>query len=138
MDNKLTLERQEHTHNSTIGSFYYNGEFICYSLELPWRDNKRGQSCVEPGLYELAHHLWKGKEPTFCLINEDKGVTHYDNADSKRSTILLHPANYPTEINGCIAPGMIKGFDVIRRSRDGFRKLRDIIIDNEIDFIEII
>lgn len=67
---------------------------ICYTIELPWLDNKQRVSCIPEGRYELTkrysrrfgHHL---------LVND---VTN-------RSYILIHAYNDALkESKGCIAP----------------------------------
>lgn len=133
----LVLERQEFTDKSTIGSIYYNGDFICYSLELPWRDNERGKSCIPVGEYELEYHQYKNYLDTYALVGET--VSHWCGEDRlQRCAILLHPANEPHEIDGCIAPGLEKGVDMVDLSAKAFRKLHNTIICKNIDKITII
>lgn len=68
--------------------------FICFTIELPWLDNKQRVSCIPEGRYELT----KRYSPKFghhLLVNEVKG----------RELILIHPANDAIkELKGCIAP----------------------------------
>jgi len=73
MNAGLVLERQRFTDKSIGGSFYVDGEFICYSLERPWVDNKPFVSCIPKGVYTLVPHEYKGKLNTFALVNEELG-----------------------------------------------------------------
>lgn len=69
--------------------------FTCYTLELPWRKNMRGVSCVPPGKYALV----KEYSPKFKeMLYELKNVPG-------RSECKFHTANYVNQLNGCIAPG---------------------------------
>lgn len=72
-------------------------------LELPWKNNERGVSCIPEGVYPVIKH----NSPKFgsCLW-----VREVPN----RSEILMHKANYvgsnnpktgKSDLLGCIAPG---------------------------------
>lgn len=76
-------------------------------IELPWRDNRSGISCIPPGLYQ-AHltHSDRFKRDVYVL----EGVPD-------RSAIEIHPANWAgdvalgfhTDLHGCAAPGLSRG-----------------------------
>lgn len=68
--------------------------FECYTLELPWKDNKRRVSCIPGGTYNAVKH----KSPKFGNSVWIKDVPN-------RSEILIHPANYVRQLLGCIAVG---------------------------------
>ena len=78
----------------TNGELSYRGQLICYCIELPWRNNKRGISCIPEGRYRLVkkfHHQH----------GEQMAVVHVP----QREGILIHPANFALrELKGCIAP----------------------------------
>jgi hypothetical protein len=38
--------------------------------------------------------------------------------------VLIHPANYASELRGCIAPGLIRGPQSMIRSRDALAQLK--------------
>lgn len=68
--------------------------FSCFTLELPWKDNKPQISCIPPGQYKLIHR------------SSPKYGNHLHVLDVPgRSYILIHPANYVSQLRGCIAPG---------------------------------
>lgn len=78
----------------TNGKLICEGKILCYTIELPWKNNEKKVSCIPEGKYFLQkrysakykHHL------------EIVGVP-------QRSMILVHPANYALqELQGCIAP----------------------------------
>lgn len=80
----------------TIGTLTFNGHFVCFAIELPWRDNIRNTSCIPEGSYEL--------KPRFSTRFDNHLHLQYV---KDRSLILIHPANNARkELQGCIAPVM--------------------------------
>ena len=78
----------------TNGTLTLNGHFVCFTIELPWKENKRNISCIPEGKYELKARY----SPKFKNHLEVLEVHN-------RSLILLHPANCALrELRGCIAP----------------------------------
>lgn len=65
-----------------------------YTVELPWRDNAVGESCIPPGVYRAIRH----DSPIF-------GSSLWLQDVPGRTEILVHPANAPHQLDGCIAPG---------------------------------
>jgi hypothetical protein len=77
----------------TQGILEWNGNLICYTIELPWLGNQRRVSCVPEGEY----YLQKRYSPKF-------GWHLYLQNVPGRDFILIHPANdAATELLGCIA-----------------------------------
>ncbi len=80
--------------NGTNGQLYHNGKLICYTIELPWLNNKPQVSCIPEGRYELVKR-YSAKYKHHLHVLNVKG----------RSYILIHPANdAKKELKGCIAP----------------------------------
>lgn len=78
----------------TNGTFLVSDRFLCHTIELPWRGNRRNVSCVPEGTYEIAPRFSKKFKNHLILKNV-----------AGRSLILLHPANdVQKELRGCIAP----------------------------------
>lgn len=114
---EIVIDRLESTDHGTFGKFSLDGN-IFYTLELPWRDNRRGISCIPKGEYEcfIRHSSKFGK----CY--EVKDVPD-------RSGILIHRGNYggdkskglKSDIEGCIllgkSTGAIKGQKCVLNSR---------------------
>lgn len=70
--------------------------FRCHTLELPWKDNRRGVSCIPDGLYDMALTM----SPRF-------GTRLWEVLDvPNRSGIRIHAANYVHQLKGCIALGL--------------------------------
>ena len=77
------------------GEITLDGHHLCWSMELPWRDNQHDVSCIPPGVYALAPHFREiGGLPSLALEHVPG-----------RAGILIHVANWPEQINGCIAVG---------------------------------
>ena len=76
------------------GSLFLDGRFICHTIELPWRENRKNESCITEGAYDVMVRFSK----KFGWHLHIKNVY-------QRKWILLHPANdAKTELRGCIAP----------------------------------
>ena len=88
----IQLRRAYHP-GGTNGTLLLYGKPVCYSIELPWRGNRRNESCIPEGRYRLRAYRSRRFGP--CLRVE--GV-------SGRNGILIHPANDSKQLRGCIAP----------------------------------
>jgi hypothetical protein len=76
------------------GRLFFYGEEICRTLELPWKENKPGISCIPEGSYALRRRF----SPRFKNHFEILGVPG-------RKYILFHAGNNALkELRGCIAP----------------------------------
>ncbi len=88
----------------TNGALFVHNQFLGFTIELPWLDNKRSISCIPEGSYELKARF----------SEKFKHHLHLQNVKG-RSLILIHPANdAKKELEGCIAPvqqlnGLAKG-----------------------------
>jgi len=90
---ELELIRMYRT-NGCNGKLFINGSLLCYTIELPWRDNQPQVSCIPEGRYELI----KRYSPR---LGHHLQVEHV----AGRDLILIHPANDALkELKGCIAP----------------------------------
>lgn len=90
---------------STIGGIFLGSERLSFSLELPWLDNQSGVSCIPEGEYELLKR------------HSDKHGWHLHlQGTGKRKLILIHEANYISQLRGCIAP-----VTTIENSKTGWR-----------------
>jgi len=113
----LILERAYHK-EGTNGTLFCSGHFICFTIELPWRENKRTISCIPEGSYELEPR-YSTKFQNHLLV---KGVEN-------RRLILLHPANDALEeLEGCIAPvTYLSGIGKGVQSRPAMQKLLSLV-----------
>lgn len=90
---ELLLEREYHA-SGTNGILSSEEQFVCFTIELPWRNNQRHISCIPEGVYPLA------------LRFSERHHYHLQVKDVPgRSLILIHKANDALkDLQGCIAP----------------------------------
>lgn len=92
----MILTRFAYLPTGTLGRLNTDeGQVQIYTLERAWLGNQRFVSCIPEGEYELAPFNGKRWKGVFELVNVPG-----------RSAILIHPANQPAELAGCIAPGI--------------------------------
>jgi len=105
---KVYLKRTEESDHGTFGYLAVpEVGFSCYTAELPWRDNKRGESCIPKGTYKLVPFS-SAKHPN---------VYQVENVPD-RDSILIHIGNYAGDTNkgfkadsdGCIMLGKSLGY----------------------------
>ena len=99
----------------TNGKLECEGKFICYTIELPWKNNETRVSCIPEGKYFIRKRY----------SNKFKWHLEIENVDH-RNLILFHPANNVLrELQGCIAPvTKLSGPGLGLMSRKAFEKLK--------------
>lgn len=124
---KATLRRLTMGDAGTFGVLEVNGREY-KTGELPWRDNKRGKSCVPAGVYNVS---W---EPSGKYGHKYKLQSVPD-----RSHILIHAANFVgdedlglmAQVDGCIALGSaiseLEGQMAVRGSKDAVKSFEDLM-----------
>lgn len=121
----------------TFGELFMNGSALCYTVEREWNNNLPSLSCVPAGTYRLKRH--KSPKYGFCFALEcpSVGVTIY--GPSQRTHCLIHAANFPHQLEGCIAPGIEMHSDKwgVANSRTAMNKLLEILVDDEYE-LEIV
>lgn len=75
------------------------------SMEREWADNRPRVSCIPPGRYELVR--WSGDRFPKHWALTGGTVRLYPGPEAKRSAIVIHAANFPRELEGCIALGTL-------------------------------
>jgi len=104
--------------DGTNGTVVCEGRILCYTIELPWKQNERAVSCIPEGKYFIRKRY------------SAKFKWHIEVVDVKnRSLILFHPANNALqELKGCIAPvTKLSGPGLGLLSRKAFAKLKDLV-----------
>jgi len=121
---KLKLIRTSSSDQGTKGLLLINGEFFCYTLELPWDNNIPNYSCIPPGVYKLQRHMFRGRRRCYHLLNVPN-----------RNWVLIHNGNlagdtrkgYKSNVEGCILVGKyfgkLHGQDAVLCSTPTLRKL---------------
>lgn len=102
----------------TNGKLECEGNFLSFTIELPWRNNVKRVSCIPEGKYLIR----KRYSQKFKWHLEIIGVR-------QRTIILFHPANNALkELNGCIAPvSKLSGPGMGLLSRNAFNRLKDFV-----------
>ena len=95
---KAILPRLISDDKETLGALMvYDGldkALDCKTIELPWEDNKKNVSCIPEGKYWINHRS-SSKYGDHLIVENVPG----------RSCILIHVANYVSDIEGCIGVG---------------------------------
>ena len=114
---ELVLQRA-YFKEGTNGTLFSSDNFLCYTIELPWLNNKRNVSCIPEGAYEVIPRFSKRFQHHLILKNV-KG----------RSYILFHPANNALkDLQGCIAPvTYLYGIGRGVYSKDALQKLLSLV-----------
>lgn len=129
MNNVFLVRSRSDDDQGIIGKVMIFGDhpFNCYSLELPWRDNKSSVSCIPDGMYT-------------CTIRKSNkfGVTFHVKDVPDRSYVLIHSGNYAGDVSkgwkthshGCILLGrkavIMNGQKAVTNSRstlDSFMRI---------------
>jgi hypothetical protein len=120
------------------------GDDEFYTVERRWADNAKGRSCIPEGTYTLERHNSRKFGRTFALVNHDLGIYHYPDPNADRAAILLHAANKPSELEGCIAPGLgiLKNSDgvpyAVTSSRDALEEVLSVLKEGDRITIQIV
>lgn len=105
------------------GILLVNGNILCCTLELRWRENLRNISCVPTGNYYV--NPYKSKK---------FGNTYKLRTVPNRDGILFHAGNTYIDTEGCILVGegygTVRGFKAVTKSRGAMTKLKSALEDH--------
>jgi len=103
--------------------------FQCFTVERPWADNKRMESCVPCGRYALVpavHHISTPDPDDDYDVYEISGV-------SERSAIHIHIANKASDVFGCVGLGTdlgaLRGTWAVLNSKRAFNEFMEVMED---------
>src|SRR5688500_14099815 len=91
---QVTVYRQSRADECITGYLYVDETPICYTLELPWRDNLNDLSCIPDGTYSANIRFDKKDQWRIQLLDVPD-----------RGGVQIHIGNWPSEIQGCILVG---------------------------------
>lgn len=113
----LLLQRT-YRKDGTNGELTINGKRVCFTIELPWKQNRSRISCIPEGRYELRKRYTTRFGWHLLVVNVPG-----------RDWILIHAANDALkEIKGCIAPvSQLTGSGKGILSRIALQKLMSIV-----------
>jgi hypothetical protein len=103
----VTIYRTDTSDEGTFGILsIQDTEFLCHTLELPWRHNQTNISCIPQGVYSCRPYT----SAKYRNVWQVYGV-------EGRTSILIHSGNwagdvskgYRTNVEGCILVGKRRG-----------------------------
>lgn len=121
---KLTLKRINSSSECVLGVLELDDKEVCKTLELPWRDNQKGISCIPAGEYKLSPY------PSSRF-----GEVYIVNDVPNRTGILIHTGNTADDIEGCILVGnahaKLNGKKAVLNSKQTFKVLKELLGNEE-------
>lgn len=125
--NTLILKRTESSGEYTLGYLELNGNELCKTFELPFKDNEKNISCIPAGSYTLSPYP-----------SSKFGAVYIINNVPNRNGILIHTGNTADDIEGCILVGdsfsIINGKKAVMNSKKTFSKLKKVLGNSEYIF----
>jgi len=103
-----SLRRRYFVHGTYSTLHREDGSKVCCFVERPMFNNKPSESCIVEGTYTAIPHQSPKFGECYALEAPELGVTR--NGPSLRTHILIHKANSPQDLLGCLAPGVDFGF----------------------------
>ena len=92
---KVIIKRTMQDDYQTLGELIIpDAGYSCKTLELPWKNNERRESCIPEGTYQVEKRF------------SDKFKHHFHILEvPDRDFILIHHGNYKRDVKGCILVG---------------------------------
>ena len=87
------LQRFAYLDSGTLGKLSV-GDWSCFTIERPWKDNRPNVSFIPEGTYACQPFSGSRFQDVIQLMDVPD-----------RSYILIHVANFPHDIEGCIGVG---------------------------------
>lgn len=104
--------------SGTFGTLTF-GDFKCCTVERSWENNTPRVSCIPTGYYYLER--WNSPKFGESCIVYGGTVSKIPDGTHIRSRILIHPANSPSDLMGCIGLGknqsIVNGKQIVTNSR---------------------
>jgi len=125
----LTLNRDLFTETATIGVLEINGATF-FTIE----DTARalgvkifGKTAIPEGEYTVRWTFSNRYQKQLPLIFNRDDFSVEDGRGVRFTGIRIHPGNTPSDTHGCILPGLIRGTNMVGRSRDAFDKIAQLM-----------
>jgi len=110
----VKLQRTVQTDDFTFGEFITDdGDVLCKTIELPWKDNQHGISCIPAGHYTAKRRF--SPKHGYDLF----GIENVPD----RSDIEIHIGNFPKDSLGCVLVGATTALNppMVTHSTETFR-----------------
>ena len=139
----LTLVRFCYAPDGTFGYIDLEGTRV-WTVEREWADNKPNMSCLPVGVYDLIKYSSAKYPNTYALQNKGLGVWAYWSGEAVRFACVLHSANFPWQLEGCVAAGnhrrgIVPGFQWgVTSSSITVRELKEYIRDKGVKRLTIV
>jgi len=134
----MKITRYNTGDKGTFGELIIDGKKKYYTVEKPDAGNVPYISSIPAGKYTMIPHYSPSRGDLLCLVNKDLGVTHYkDDIPNNRFAILIHVANYASDVEGCIGLGTGKTDTMVTNSKKAIKSFYDIVSPYEEHSIEI-
>jgi uncharacterized protein DUF5675 len=129
---RILIRRVYKSSAHTIGELSINGEFICYTMELPWLDNHNYISSIPAGEYSAIVRYdktprWNGDEAVGRWRFELLGT------QPERDQIQIHVGNYRDDTRGCVLLGMGVNLseNMLLWSQDAYKEFKQTFYGSE-------
>ena len=130
----MKLVRVSANSEATYGVLIQGSVPFAVTLERPWRDNRKGESCIPPGHYQCV----RVQSPRFGDTFEVKNVPG-------RSSILFHKGNISDDTHGCILVGeqfnKVVSRPGITASKEGFTEflaITSMTLEFPLEIVEVL
>ena len=116
MDTNLKLIRKESSEESTVGDFFIDNNWFCFTLEdvvRPPGVKIYGKTAIPFGTYQVViawSNRFKRQLPRLLDVPNFEGI-------------LIHAGNDAADTHGCILVGETRQKDFIGNSRNAFERL---------------
>jgi hypothetical protein len=125
----MVLVRVANNGIATYGVLIHGGTPFAVTLERPWRDNRRGESCIPAGAYRA---LRCRRSPDYGYKDSPRFGDTFQVMDVPgRSEILFHRGNLEDDTHGCILVGEsfnpVLGRPGITASQQGFDEFLSLL-----------
>lgn len=135
---RLTLSRIADLDTCTLGILSLENGVTFATLEPPWRNNAQHRSCIPPGAYPLK--LARSPLVERITAGAFADAWHVEGIYA-RSSIIIHPGNFPTDTAGCILPGhhhgIINGQLAVLNSKAAFEAIMRTMSDKDTNMLTV-
>lgn len=117
----------------TQGILVENNRVLIVTLELPWNNNERFNSCIPEGVYTVRRGIYKPKKG-------DPYESFYLENVRDRSGIWFHVGNIVDDTDGCILTGSYYGMYKNKPAVLASKKAHKIMMESfkELDYFMLI
>lgn len=117
---QLTLTRKWFTDISTVGVLLVDGANECFTIERPWMDgaNTPEIAAILEGTYDVV---------MLPSQHFNKDMMHLSNVPG-RTDVMIHNANWASQLKGCVAVGRTKSVDAVGASVEALGRLTDKVV----------